>query len=219
MAGLIYVGKVPAESKDIETRASTEDVLNSGISRDYVAGRVIELSASKATKVYVDNQDNLYADASYYPSRDALLVPNGARGTASGVASLDNNSKVPSAQVPVLGAGILRGPYGPNTMFGGTTGATPLKVAQWNAFTMGYTGQLLAWGMIACQSVDGRTVVEIRAGTSTQVNYADQTLIAQGYGRQLYNDYQYIAVVPVTALDNEGADGLQDALDPRSERR
>lgn len=211
MAGLSYVGKSPATTRDVETRLHTEGVLQSGISRGYVDGRVTDLAASRATKVYVDEQDSEFAETSYYPAQDLLLVPNAAKGAASGVASLDGSAKVPTAQIPVLGAGILRGPYGPDQYFGGTTGTTPLKIAQWNPAVLGYTGQLLVWLNVSAQSIDGRPVIEVRAGNSTQTTYAAQTLIAQGVGREHFNDYQMITVVPVTALDGEGQDGVQDA--------
>lgn len=211
MAGLIYAGKSPVEAKDVETRTTTESVLSGGISRSYVSGRVNELVLAKATKVYVDTQDSQYADPAYYAAQDALLVPNAAKGAPSGVASLDGTGKVPPPQVPVLGAGTLRGPFGPSTTSGGSTFDIPLKIAQWNAAVMSYTGQLLVWANVSCQSVDGRPVIEVRAGNSTQVSYASQTLIAQGTGRQFFNDYQMITVVPVTAQLGEGQDGVQDA--------
>lgn len=212
MAGLTYVGKSPSTTTDVETRTHTESVLQGGISQTYVTSRVSELAQARATKVYVDTQDSQFADAAYYGQRDALLVPNAAKGVVSGVASLDSASKVPVAQTPVLGAGILRGPIGPTTFFGGTTNNVPLKIAQWDAAPSLYTGQLLAWANVSCQSVEGRPVVEIRYGNSTQTTYASQTLIAQGVGRQYFNDYQYLTVMPVTALLNEGQDGVQDSV-------
>lgn len=216
MSGLTYVGKAPAEATDVETKISTEDLLNTGISRSYVTDRVNTLVSPKATKVYVDTKDNQFADVTYPTTQDALLVPNSAKGASGGVASLDNGSppKIPSAQVPILGAGVLRGPYGPSSFSVGTTGLTPLKIAEWVINPLSWTSQLLAYANLSAQSVAGRTVIEIRAGTSAQTTYAAQTLISQGFGRSAFNDYQVINVIPVTALDNEGQDGVQDSWSP-----
>ncbi|AON96989.1 minor tail protein [Mycobacterium phage Tonenili] len=211
MSGLLYVGRTPSASPDIETRKDVESVLTSGVSRGYVDTRVADLSASKATKVYVDSQDSQFATPDFYQSRDELLVPNAAKGAANGVASLDATTHVPAAQVPVLGLGMLRGPIGPsNVNFAGTTGTTPLKIAEWAPSVLPVTGQLLAFAQCSVQSVGGRPVVEIRAGNATQTTYASQTLIAQGYGHSFYNDFQMITITPVAA-NGEGQDGNQDA--------
>ncbi|ACU41447.1 hypothetical protein SEA_YASSIFIED_245 [Mycobacterium phage Yassified] len=211
MAGLLYIGKTPSASADVETRKDVETVLTGGVSRGYVDTRVATLSAAKATKVYTDTQDSQYATPDYYTSRDALLVPNSAKGAANGVASLDATTKVPDAQVPILGLGMVRGPIGPTSVdFSGTTGVTPLKIAQWDVGVIPVTSQLLAFAQCSVQSVGGRPVVEIRAGNSTQTTYASQTLIAMGYGDSFYNDFQMIHVTPVAA-NGEGQDGNQDA--------
>jgi hypothetical protein len=196
-----------------ETRQTTEEILTSGVSRAYVAGRVDTLKSTRAPKTYVDSQDELYAPASYYPAQDNLLVPLTAKGTASGVATLGSDGKVPQAQVPVLGAGTMRGPWGANQTFGGTTGITPLKIAQWNLGVSGVRGQPLVFMSTSVAST-GRAVIEIRIGDNTQTTYAAQTLIGQGYGRSHYLDYQTITVLPVTAALAEGQDGVQDSWHP-----
>lgn len=91
MSGLSYIGASPTDPRDFESRQHTEDVLNSGFSRSYVQGRVAEKVAARASKSYVDAQDAGFASVSYYPARDALLVPLTAKGVASGVATLGND--------------------------------------------------------------------------------------------------------------------------------
>ncbi|ASZ74789.1 minor tail protein [Mycobacterium phage Phabba] len=195
MAGLTYVGADDTDPRSIETRLSAEGTLNQGVSRAYVSGRIAEKMATRAPKTYVDNADEQFSPVAYYSQQDALLVPNSAKGVASGVATL-SNGKVPLAQIPVLGAGMLRGPWGANQSFGGTTGVTPLKIAQWNLGVTGVTGIPLVFMSTSVQSTDGRSAIEVRIGDNTQTTYAAQTLIAQGFGRQWYQDYQMITVIP-----------------------
>lgn len=214
MAGLYWVGAQPADPADIETRASSDVILGSGVSRSYVQGRVATKVASRADKLYVDTQDATFAPVAYYGSQDALLVPNAAKGAASGVASLDSSSKVPIGQLPVLGGGVLKGPWGPNTAYGGSTLATPFKIAEWNLGASGVTGQPLAFFSTSILSDGGKPVVEIRMGTSTQTTYAAQTLIAAGFGKSLFKDYQIITCLPVDPDASESQDGLQDFWSP-----
>lgn len=213
MAGLYYIGPT-TDGRDAESRQHTEDELTSGFSRLYVTGRVSEKVALRASKTYTDAQDSTYAPVAYYPAQDALLVPNNTKGAVNGVATLGNDGKLPAAQTPVLGAGFVKGPYGPNSAFGGSTGATPLKIAQWN--TVGYNVIGVPWAYLntSVLSDGGRPVLEIRIGTSTQTAYADQTLIAQGFGRSLYNDWQMVTALPADADLGEGQDGVQDNFDP-----
>lgn len=213
MSGLTNVSARGTDGREIETRLNTEEILTAGVSRENVASSIATAILAKATKTYVDTQDSTYAPVGYYSAQDALLVPNGAKGVASGVASLDGSSKVPQAQVPTLGAGILRGPWGPNQAFAATTTTTPAKIAQWNLGISGVIGQPWVW-LCTSAAATGRPVIEVRIGDNTQTTYAAQTLIAQGFGRSWYNDYQVITAIPVTALNSEGADGVQDNYSP-----
>lgn len=213
MAGLYYIGPT-TDGRDTESRQHTETALTSGFSRAYVQGRVGEKVALRGSKTYVDNADSGYAPVAYYPAQDALLVPISSKGVANGVATLGSDGKLPAAQTPVLGAGFVKGPWGPNSAFGGSTQATPLKIAQWN--TVGYNVIGVPWAYMntSVQSDGGRPVLEIRIGTSTQTAYADQTLIAQGFGRSFYNDYQMVTAIPCDPDLGESADGVQDNYDP-----
>jgi hypothetical protein len=211
VSGLAYVGKDASAGRDVENRTGVDAVYNTGISHDYVAARAHTLASAYAAKVYVDTQDSLYQDAGYSDAQNALLVPVGARGTASGVAALDASAKVPSAQVPIMGTGLLRGPYGPLNTVTTTVSAlnTPIKLFDFFTGSTGTDGLILPFVAIMCQSVGGRPVIEVRGGDNTQTNYADQTLLAQGYGRSFYNDWQTVTAKPVAPDVNAGQDGLQ----------
>lgn len=210
MSGLSWVGATPADPIDIETKLDSENIFSAGMSRGYVNGRVATKVAQRGSKSYVDTQDSTFATNTYYVAQDALLVPNGAKGVASGVASLDSSSKVPIAQVPIIGAGILKGPWGHTTAFGGSTQATPFKIAEWTLGVAGVTGQPLVFFTTSMISDGGKPVIEIRMGTSTQTTYAAQTLIASGFGKTYYKDYQVITCLPVDPDLSESQDGLQD---------
>ena len=52
------------------------------------------------------------------------------------------------------------------------------------------------------------------SGTPAQTAYVDQTLVAMGYGRNFYNDFQTVEVLPTDPDLNEGQDGVQDSFAP-----
>lgn len=214
MAGLVYVGAAPSDVKDVGTRGSVETTLTSGVSRAYVDGRVADLMVPKATKTYVDTQDSLYADAGYPATQDVALVPLTAKGTANGVATLDGSGKVTSSQVPVLGAGIMKGPWGYNNQYGGSTNDIPFRIAEWNLGVTGVGGQPLVYFNTSVLATGCRPIIEIRIGNSTQTTYAAQTLIATGYGFSGYADYQIVTCFPADPDLSESQDGIQDTMSP-----
>jgi hypothetical protein len=211
MPGLFYVGAPPAADRDVSTKLSIDTELASGVSRSYVDGRVDALAAAKATKVYTDTQDAAYVPGSYYTARDALLVPLTSKGAAGGVATLNGSGLLPAAQTPVLGGGILAGPYGHTASFD-VTGATttPQKIADFPSGPTGINGRLLVFmTVIATSTGAGRPVVEVRYSTTGDTTYAGQTLCAIGYGRSQYSDAQTVTVMPATASPNAMQDGVQ----------
>jgi hypothetical protein len=212
MSTLYYIGADPLTGEDIISRLSVEDILNSGVSRGYAAGQAATLAVPKATKDYVDTQDGLYAEKTYYTAQDAFLVPVASRGQANGVASLQGSPpKIPDAQIPILGVGYLRGPLGINQNSGGTYNATgfdtnPVKVGTWNVGVPGIPFQPLLYCSCLVQAhVDGRPVLEARIGDLTQTTYGAQTPIGQAIGRTHYGDYQSLTILPSSA--SLGADG------------
>ena len=137
MAGLAYVGATPVNDADITNRLAVNNLIaNAPTSATAVQGQINALtqppSPTYASKSYVDTQDATFQLPSYYTSQDALNVPSSSIGQPNGVASLDSAGDVPLAQLPVLGAGYVLGPYGPTAVTTGSTGATPFKIADWN---------------------------------------------------------------------------------------
>jgi len=209
MASLSYLGTGPVDPRDTSPKLPTDIHLDTGISRGYVDGRVDTLALPKATKVYTDTQDAAFVSSSYYTTQDALLIPLTAKGAAGGVATLDGTGKLPAAQTPFLGAGILSGPFGHTASFNVTTGATPVKLADFPSGVTGVNCQLLAFMTVIATSTNGRPVVEVRYSTTGDTTYAGQTLCAIGSGISLYNDAQTIAVMPATGAPNAMQDGIQ----------
>lgn len=198
MSSLQYVGVPPSQSKDIMPRSDTDDILNSGISRSYVNGRVIELAASKATQTYVNTQDGLYAEKAYFQSQDATLVDLSKKGIASGIATIGSNGLIPDSQLPFLGGGVILGPFGPTTVTTGSGTNTPFKIATFSPTYPGLGMQAVAFLVVGCKSTNGRPVIEVRISDSTVTDYASQKTIAMGVGRDFYNDYQIVTVRPAT---------------------
>lgn len=196
-----FIGEAAATDRDSERRLTATATMDQGVSRSWVSGRVAEQASGKATKVYVDTRDSQFALATYYVNQDKLLMPLSSKGVANGVATLNVSTKIPAAQVPHLGSGMVRGPHGSETtvVAGGSTGSTPIPIATLYTGVSGVTGLLWAYLIVGAQSVGGRPIVEVRVGNSTQTTYASQTLIAAGRGRRYLNSAQLLTVVPVPA--------------------
>ncbi len=229
MSSLYYVGKTPAANGDLSTRGDATATFNTGTTRSYVTTRIAAQTASKVTKAQVDAWDSDYAPVTYYQQQDELLVPNSAKGTVGGVATLTTTTAtardgstghvVTAAQLPVLGAGVMRGPYGVTKQYTRTdVGSAPQIIGEWlypNSGSTSFgplplTGYLLAFVTTAAQNTGGRTVLEVRAGASNV--YAAQSLVATGYGRSWFDGYQMITVLPAGA-DNLGQSGTFVAFD------
>lgn len=227
MAGLYYVGKAPSVDRDLVIQKDAKAVFNGGVSRSYVAQQVAAKTAVKITKKQVDEWDSGYAPVVYYQQQDQLLMPKSAKGATGGVASLTtstaaskagySNYVISPSQLPVLGAGTMRGPYGLNKQYNqANVGTIPKMFGEWQyspdsvKFVMPVTGYLLPFLVIAAQNTGGRTVLEVRFGTSKL--YAEQKLIGIGYGRTWFEGYQIINVVPATTGDTE--DMIIDATVP-----
>lgn len=220
MPSLFYNGPAPddTEPRGVQSRSQVEDLLNTGITREYVDGRATAIATPKATKTYVDTQDALYAEVAYYQAQDALLVPNASKGQVNGVASLDSSGKIPLTQIPVLGAGVLKGPYGLTSVSTGTASSTPLKIAEINIGQSGVNFKPLTFLLaLVTPSLRGRPVVEIRIGDNTQTNYADQTLVASAFGRANYDDLQPVLVRPDPGMLNAMQDGVQTYYGPNTQ--
>ena len=211
MPSLKLNGATPSSGKDIDRRLETLAQLNTGISRDYVSGRAVTLAVNKATKTYVDNQDANYQLVSYYQSQDTnTLIPLASKGVANGVASLDTTGKIPAAQVPSLGAGIVKGPYGPTSVQDVTTSTTPVMMCQWNIGVQAINFKPVVFISSSVKSTGfGRPVIEVRMGDATQTTYASQTLVAKAFGRSYYNDYQTLTILPSPDTLGAMSNGVQ----------
>jgi len=222
MSSLLYVGAAPSNTKDLTTHADVEEILNPAspppgtVSRSYVNSRITTLSAGKATKVYVDNQDATFTTPDYVATQDAKNIPTSAKGVAGGVAALDSGGKIPLVNVPILGAGIIRGPFAHTQGYAVPAASiTPQKIADFPVLS-GVNGQIMAFMTVLClPSATARPCVEIRYSLTGDTVYANQTLVAQGYGRTYFGDNstsQTVLVMPVTAVAGEGQDGVQDTI-------
>jgi hypothetical protein len=204
MTGLSYVGKAPTNGNEITNRLATNAILTSGSpSQGSVQTQLDALTTGAnptyAPKTYVDTQDSLYQLPSYYQGQDLLNVPTSSVGQPNGVAALTSAGKVPIAQMPVLGAGYILGPYGPTATFSGVTDATPLKIADWNIGLRSLAFQPLVFMNVFALGYMAHPKIEVFiTNSTTAVNYASAgTLVALGEGNGLYNDYESILVMPV----------------------
>ena len=211
ISGLPYVGALPAGDTDVMNRlAVSTRIAAAPVTQGSVQAQITALvaggSPTYATKSYVDTQDGTFVLPSYYQGRDALNIPLTALGQPSGVASLsaDATPTVPLAQIPVAGAGYIKGPYGPTASATGTTGATPLKIADWNIGAAGVSFRPWVFLSAFVTGASAQPVIEVRIADATSApTYAASTLVAEGAGRSLYDDYHAIAFGP--APDATGA--------------
>lgn len=196
------MGATPTNDNEVANRLVTNTLLASATpNRASVQAQVDALTSGAtptyASKSYVDTQDAAFQLVSYYQTQDALNVATTAKGAANGVASLDSSGKVPAAQIPTLGSGYVQGPYGPTATFTGTTTATPLKIADWNIGVVSLAQRPLVFMQCFVTGLVAHPVIEVRiANTTSSPAYGSTTLVAQGLGRGLYNDYHAVAVVP-----------------------
>lgn len=125
------------------------------------------------------------------------LIPASWKGTY--VAPLGSGGTIPSQYVPSLGQGYVQGPYGTTAIYQGTTGATPIKIAEWNIGVQGMNFQPMAFMTLLASAINGgRPCIEIGISQGAQP-YLNQTIIARGVGRNAWNDLQAITVVPIPA--------------------
>jgi len=197
---LNYVGPSPQNGTDLANRLQAETVLTSGpVSQISAASDVDDAAATKASKTYIDTQDQTFELPAYYQSQDALNIPLSTVGQPNGVASLNASGKVPLAQFPPLGAGYLLGPFGPTSVTGGSTGTTPVLIANFAIGVQNIAFQPWVFAtVLATPASYGRPVIEA-AISDGSASYAGQTIVARGVGRSNFNDLQAVAVSPCPA--------------------
>lgn len=201
-----YVAPDPVDPEDLANRLQAQTKLSTGsVNRTDVASQVHDTVVNNyATKVYVDGQDELYALDSYYGDRDALNTPVSTRGVANGAASLDGSGKIPSAQIPTLGAGYVKGPFGPTSTFAVSgVESTPQKVAEFavGVQSVSFRPWCFVIGRVNCD-VNARPVMEARISDGPAA-YDSQELVGRGMGRYLF-DESVVAVVPAGPNSTSG---------------
>lgn len=204
MAGLRYVGADAQEGGDITNFLGVNTLIDSlAPSRASVTSQVQGLvDAVYATKVYIDQRDQSFVDTAYYQSRDGLNIPNSYAGVQGGVSTLDTSPtpKVPVGQTPTLGAGLIKGPWGPTSVTAASTiGATPTKIAEWQIGVQNLAFRPMVFLQAMCSSTWGQPIIEVRISDATSFptpTYAQTTLVSSGLGRYLYNDLHAINVIP-----------------------
>lgn len=193
-----YIGPTPSDPDDVATRLQTQTKLSSGpVNRTDVSSYVHDTIVNDyATKIYVDQQDNLYALDSYFADGDALNVPTSTKGQPNGAATLDSGGKIPSVQIPTLGAGYVKGPFGPTTVLSVSgVQSTPVKVATFALGVQSVSFRPLVFVSARVNSdANARPVLEARISDGDAA-YGSQELVARGAGRFLF-DESVVAVVP-----------------------
>ena len=200
MPRLNYVGPVPTDDGDMLNRLQGIDIINAAtVNRTATTSSIETAAASKASKEAIDLADAAYATAEYYQGRDNLNVTTASIGAANGVAGLVSG-KVPLAQLPVLGQGYLKGPFGPTTVnIVSSATTTPVKLAEFAIGVQSVAFAPLAYATAAVNTTPGgRPVLEMRISDGAAA-YGDQTLIAQGIGRPIYNGRQIVSITPASS--------------------
>lgn len=208
MARLSYVGATPSDPNDVLNRLQGHTILVSGsVNRTGVDSAINDAVATRASKSYVDTQDATFQLPTYYQNQDALNIAVSSVGQPNGVAFLDGGTAtVPLAQMPPLGAGYVKGPYGPTHVQGATATTTPLKIADFDIGAQGITFFPLVFATVLATSTNlGRPVIEARISDG-QKTYANQALVARGMGRNLHADQQPVVVTSFGGTGSFGPD-------------
>ena len=202
MSGLAYVGKAASSGPDLITRLQASALLASGpVNRTGVLSELHDTATGTyASKTYIDSQDGTFSLPSYYQTQDALNIPLTSVGQPGGIASLDATTKVPLAQLPNLGSGVLLGPFGPtSTPVSHNVGASPIGILDFSIGVQSVAFQPLVFAtVLATPSDGGRPVIEARLSSGVAA-YGSQTLVGRSTGVSQYYDVQPIAVLPCGA--------------------
>ncbi len=208
MVRISYVGPDPEESWDVTSRSQAREIIDtSNVSQASVLEDIATAVALKGSQSYINNADSTFALATYYPARDNLNVPTASRGVADGVAALDGSSKIPLAQMPTLGSGYCRGPFGitgtPETPSGVTS--TPAKLADFEIGVQSIAFRPLVYAAVMVDTDLGALpVVEARISDGSAA-YGSQTLIGRGIGQTIWGSGQAVTVLPVGAAGAAGS--------------
>ena len=208
MAGINYVGRTPSGATDIATRIAQANIVGAATPGQVSAQTEINTDvALKGAKTYIDTQASQFTTPSYYEAQDLLNLPNSAVGevyevltvdtalpnsTYYGAASLDSTTKIPIAQVSPVGAGYVKGAFGPTAGIEASTTTTPAKVADWDIGVQSVTCVLICFVDIMVTSTMGKPVLDIMVSNG-EAAYLAQTLVARGLGRTCWQDEQVLS--------------------------
>lgn len=126
MPGLPYRGRAPDSDSSVVNKKWSDDA-NAAIvvTESYVNGRITNEIGTLAlqTQVYVDNQDLLRAQKTDVDAGDLLCVPASQLNAVNGVAGLDVDGNLKTAQVPagVITDRVARGSEATYLLAGGAT--------------------------------------------------------------------------------------------------
>ena len=210
ISGLEYVGPVPADPTDVVTGNKLGAILGALTpNRTTVSSQVIaQIDTTYASKALVDETHSAFVAPSYYQAQDKLNLAPAQVGAPGGVAGLDASGKVPLPQMPNLGEGYIRGPWGPTTLLTGATDDTPLYIADWQIGEayLSFRPMLFVLCFIA-GTMGSQPVIEIWCNdTDTQPTYTQAqagTLVCRGVGRYGYSDYHTVACWPTPDTPGE----------------
>jgi hypothetical protein len=210
------VGRLPAVATDITNELAVVNVIDttSPNQASVVAEAASVAAATYATLTYVNTQDATFAEPAYMVAQDLLNLPAAYVGTPSatslgstafyGAASLNSSAQVPIAQMPVLGAGYLEGPWGATSTVSGSTSNVPLRIADWDLGEANTSFRPIVFCQMFVSGVMSHPIVEIKiANSTTAPAYSAMTLCGQGLGRGLYNDYGTLVTVPAPDTTSE----------------
>lgn len=211
MSSLKYIGKNPTLNAHLGNRLFADQAFSSGVSRASVDESVATSVQSLARTDYVDAKDAQLASTEYVNQQDGLLMPTYYRNVANGVATLDSGTKVPASQLPLMGKGKIKGPYGMTSRNAGS--ASPAssgftadhyaKIGSWNIPAPGFLWRPMIFMSViggsfhtADRSIaGGRFDIECRVG-----GQYNSTICASGRGHNSIRGFQAVSVVPNTDL-------------------
>lgn len=220
MSGLNYVGKQPSAPTDITNRLATITTLSTATPNETSVQSQIAsaIAATYTTKAAVDTLTASFTSTSYFQTQDALNIPLTQKGVAGGVATLSASGKVPLTQLPPSGAGYVLGAFGPTATYSGSTGTTPIKIADWQLpDPINWQFRLECYFCAFINSLMGHPIIEIRLANSTTAPSGYSTagiLVAMGEGRNLYNDYCPVDCIPVPDTTGETSTLLATTYNP-----
>jgi hypothetical protein len=209
VSGLKYVGAAPTNPLDITTKLAVTTLIGATPPTQVsAASQVTSAAALKASKAYVDTQAAAYTSPAYVAAQDALNIPASSVGQPNGVAALDSGTHIPLTQVPSVGAGYLLGPFGVTAVNSGSTGSTPLKIADWDIGPQPLIFMPMVFCAILAQSLaqNSRPIIEVRMSNGA-ATYSAQTLVARGAGRDMFTDWQTVSVLSSPAVAGQAGPG------------